>query len=132
MLALLFHFAPVLKPSKPAIELCEDGFRLDGLGLIPWQAIGQITYLERPQARLMSLPKIAVLEIDLVARFSLVIVRPDHGPFWRRWQARHWRKLGDKHLTVLLSGLADPPREIRHAFEIFMDEAISGPRGLII
>ncbi len=131
VLALLFHFAPVLWPKKPAVDLGEDGFRLDGLGLIPWEAIGEIAYHEKPQTKAERKPKIALLEIDLIARFDLAIVRADDGPIWRRWQARHWRKLGDSHLTLLLTGLTDPPRDIRSAFEVFLGHAITGPRGLI-
>jgi uncharacterized protein YehS (DUF1456 family) len=74
---------------------------------------------------------LALLEINLVAEFGLAIVRPDTGPFWRTFQVRNWRKVGDTHLTVLLSGLSDSPRDIRTAFEVFLGTQITGPRGLL-
>lgn len=130
MAALVFHFAPALWPRKSAVNLTADGFRLDGLGLIPWEAIGTVTYHERqinpnPNARV-----IALLEIELIATFNLAIVRPDTNPPWRRLQARNWRKVGESHLTILLSGLTDGPRDIRQAFEVFLGSPITGPRGL--
>lgn len=127
---LVFHFAPALWPSRPAIELRNDGFRLDGLGLIPWEAIGAIAYVERALGKSGRRP-LALLEVNLVADFALAIVRPDPGPIWRKLQVRHWRKMGDTHLTILVSGLSDGPRDIRNAFEVFLGYPINGPRGLI-
>lgn len=129
--ALVFHFAPALWPSKAAIDLKNEGFRLDGLGLIPWEAIGTVTYHERQINQNGKGRVVALLEIELVATFDLAIVRPDQGPVWRRFQARNWRKVGDSHLTVLLSGLTDGPRDIRQAFEVFLGHSITGPRGLV-
>ena len=131
MAALVFHFAPALWPRKSAIDLKIDGFRLDGLGLIPWEAIGTVNYHERRINQDAKARLVALLEIELVASFDLAIVRPDAGPFWRRLQARNWRKVGDNHLTILLSGLTDSPRDIRQAFEVFLGYPITGPRGLV-
>lgn len=131
MAALVFHFAPALWPSKSAIDLKNEGFRLDGLGLIPWEAIGTVTYHERQINRNAKARLVALLEIELIATFDLAIVRPDAGPLWRRFQARNWRKVGQNHLTILLSGLTDSPRDIRLAFEVFLGYPIIGPRGLV-
>jgi hypothetical protein len=131
MAALVFHFASALWPRKSAIELRHEGFRLDGLGLIPWEAIGTVNYHERQINQNAKGRLIALLEIELVATFDLAIVRPDTGPPWRRLQARNWRKVGQSHLTVLLTGLTDSPRDIRQAFEVFLGNPITGPRGLV-
>ncbi len=131
MAALVFHFAPTMWPRKAAIDLKNEGFRLDALGLIPWEAIGTISYHERQINQNAKGRVVALLEIELVATFDLAIVRPDGGPLWRRFQARNWRKVGDSHLTILLSGLTDAPRDIRQAFEVFLGYSITGPRGLV-
>jgi hypothetical protein len=60
-LILILHFLPALFPSKPAIQLRNDGFRLDGLGLIPWEAISHIAGREKIARR----SKLSTLEIDL-------------------------------------------------------------------
>ncbi|CAN1548688.1 hypothetical protein MCEMIH15_02072 [Caulobacteraceae bacterium] len=132
MAALVFHFAPALWPHKSAIDMRNEGFRLDGLGLIPWEAIGKVSYNERQINQNAKARVVALLEIELVATFDLAIVRPDVGPPWRRLQARNWRKVGDSHLTILLSGLTDKPRDIRQAFEVFLGSPITGPRGLVV
>ncbi len=132
MAALVFHFAPALWPRKSAIDLRNEGFRLDGLGLIPWEAIGKVSYNERQITQNAKIRIVALLEIELVATFDLAIVRPDAGPPWRRFQARNWRKVGDNRLTILLSGLTDGPRDIRNAFEVFLGSPITGPRGLVV
>ncbi len=131
MAGLVFHFAPALWPSKSAIDLRYEGFRLEGLGLIPWEAIGTINYHERQIDQNAKARFVGLLEIELVATFDLAIVRRDASPPWRRFQARNWRKAGESHLTILLSGLADSPRDIRLAFEVFLGFPITGPRGLV-
>jgi hypothetical protein len=130
--ALVFHFAPALWPRKSAIDLRNEGFRLDGLGLIPWEAIGKVSYNERQINQNAKTRVVALLEIELIATFDLAIVRPDAGSPWQRLQARNWRKVGNNHLTILLSGLTDRPREIRQAFEVFLGSPIIGPRGLVV
>ena len=128
--ALLFHFWPVLVPRKPSLYFSIAGFRIDGIGLIPWEAIVVASYVTRNSTKPSGRPLI-LIEISLIAPLSLSVVRADDGPPWRRWQARNWRKVGDHMLVVLLSGLSDPPHDIRRAFETFHGKPINGPRGLV-
>lgn len=123
---LVAHFWPFVRPTRPALEVDEEGLRLDGLGFILWEAVDRTSLRA---GRLDGQP-LRVLEIALQAPLHIAVVRPDHGPPWRRLQAKLWRAVQDRYLLVDISHLEDPPQEICDAIAQLSGRPVQDGRGL--
>jgi hypothetical protein len=125
---LVAHFWPVLRPARPALELDEEGLRLDGLGFILWEAVGRIgVRVGEADGRALS-----ILEIDLQAPLAIAVVRPDAGPPWRRFQTRLWRAIGPQRLLVDITQLEDPAEDVRAAIAELSGRSVGGGRGFLV
>lgn len=127
---LVFHFWPALTGSRPALRFDRDGFWLDGLGLIPWEAVEKAAWRSKQGHPRAPAQAAALMQVELACPFSLAVVRPDPGPPWRGLQSRIWRRFGDTDLVIMFSGLQDPPGDVRDAFESFLGRP-TGPRGIV-
>ncbi len=103
----IYHW-PYVARERRAISITTAGIMIDRLGLLPWNAISDVSMFER----YVRLIRNAEMRIALRRPLdSAIEQQPDTGPI-RRHMYRCWKVISPQELSIKLSTLDVPPEDV--------------------
>jgi hypothetical protein len=103
----VYHW-PFVRKNRKALAISPAGITLDRVGLLPWNAIADVTIVER----YIRMIRNADLHITLRRPLDAAVENPPNADILRRYMYRCWKAPSSMEVIVKLSTLDKRPEEV--------------------